>query len=70
MRTRSLFLVVLLSLAPALQADVGFRLPYGSRSRANTAKGYLIRLDALPFAGSPLNGALRELRFRRDQMAS
>lgn len=49
MRTRSLFLVVLLSLAPALQADVGFRLPNGSRSRANTAKGYLIRLDALPW---------------------
>lgn len=49
MRTRSLFLIMLLSLAPALQAEVGFRLPNGARSRANTAKGYLIRQDALPW---------------------
>jgi serine/threonine-protein kinase HipA len=27
-----------------------------------------VDLDALPFAGSPLNGARRELRFRRAQM--
>lgn len=49
MRIRSLFLVVLLSLAPALEAEVGFRLPNGARSRANTARGYLIRQDALPW---------------------
>ncbi|RKO25367.1 type II toxin-antitoxin system HipA family toxin [Pseudarthrobacter phenanthrenivorans] len=29
-----------------------------------------IDLDALPFSGSPLNGARRELRFRRAQLAS
>ncbi len=36
-------------LAPALEAEVGFRLPNGARSRANTARGYLIRQDALPW---------------------
>ena len=48
-------------------------LPPRAAAAANTlalAAAAGIRLDALPFSGSPLNGALRELRFRRDQMAS
>ena len=49
MRIRGLSLVLLLFLAPALEAEVGFRLPSGARSRANTARGYLIRQDALPW---------------------
>ncbi|MET3349120.1 UNVERIFIED_ORG: hypothetical protein ABID57_000789 [Arthrobacter sp. UYEF1] len=28
-----------------------------------------IKLEGLPFTGSPLNGALRELRFRRAELA-
>ncbi len=43
-----LTLAVLLAAAPS-RADVGFRLPNGARSRANTAKGYMIRLDIRPW---------------------
>ncbi len=45
-----LFLILALALAAApSRADVGFRLPNGARSRANTAKGYMIRLDIRPW---------------------
>lgn len=43
-------LIVALALAAVpIRADVGFRLPNGSRSRANTARGYMIRLDIRPW---------------------
>ena len=51
MRKRSLGMTLLLFLALAVSAaaDVGFSLPPGSVSRANTAKGYRIRLEVLPW---------------------
>lgn len=51
MRKRSLGLTLFLFLFLALSAaaDVGFRLPNGAVSRANTARGYRIRLDVLPW---------------------
>lgn len=51
MRKRSLGMTLFVFLAFALSAaaDVGFRLAPGSVSRANTAKGYRIRLDVEPW---------------------
>ncbi len=51
-------------------ADIG--LPARAAASANqvalrAAAG--VNLEALPFSGSPLNGALRELRFRRGELA-
>ncbi|MCT9625646.1 HipA domain-containing protein [Pseudarthrobacter equi] len=52
-------------------ADIG--LPARAAKSANqmalgAAEG--VNLEALPFSGSPLNGALRELRFRRGELAA
>lgn len=51
MRKRNLGMTLFLFffLALSVAADVGFRLPQGSLSRANTARGYRIRLDVLPW---------------------
>jgi serine/threonine-protein kinase HipA len=47
-------------------------LPQRAAAAANAlalAAASAIHLEDLPFTGSPLNGALRELRFRRAQLA-
>ncbi|WP_251041908.1 hypothetical protein [Arthrobacter sp. ISL-30] len=49
-----------------------FGLPPRAAATANTialSAASAIDLEALPVTGSPLNGALRELRFRRGEMA-
>jgi serine/threonine-protein kinase HipA len=51
-------------------ADIG--LPERAAAAANRtamAAASSVNLEALPFTGSPLNGALRELRFRRGELA-
>lgn len=46
-------------------------LPQWAAAAANAlalAAASAIHLEELPFTGSPLNGALRELRFRRAEL--
>ncbi len=48
-------------------------LPQRAAAAANAlalAAASAIRLEELPFSGSPLNGALRELRFRRGELTA
>ncbi|MDR7080796.1 serine/threonine-protein kinase HipA [Arthrobacter ginsengisoli] len=52
-------------------ASIG--LPERAATAANKtalSAAQTVDLSALPFAGSPLNGALRELRFRRSELAA
>jgi hypothetical protein len=53
--------------------DAAIGLPARAAAAANTvalAAASAIDLEALPFSDTPLNGALRELRFRRADFAA
>lgn len=61
------------SVTPRKDFAAAIGLPQRAAAAANAlalAAASAIHLEELPFTGSPLNGALRELRFRRAELTA